>query len=129
HVARSRRAGLVRLRVGDPAARERLPRDLPGAALRPAPVPTPRAADRGDLPVPLARVPDHARRGLDQDSRRLQLARSNRALLPLRDPADPQSAEPRAPLPAARAAARGRRLEPPRRTRGAVVRVRAALGP
>ena len=99
-VDRQRRAALVRLRLGDPAARDRLPRHLPLPAARRPSVSAPRAAARGDLAVSLAHLSHHARRGADQAARRPVLARPDLPRLPLRDAADPESAELVAPLSA-----------------------------
>src|SRR4029077_16595092 len=94
YVLRAHRSGLVRLWLGDPAPRDRLPDRLPLPALRPAALSAPAAPGPGHLAVPLAGLPDHAGRGSDQDPRRRVLARPDLSLLPLRDAADPESAEP-----------------------------------
>ena len=54
------------------------------------------AAGRRDLAAALADLPHHARRRADQAARRSLLARAHLPLLPLRDPADPESASPAA---------------------------------
>src|SRR5262249_37783375 len=108
--------------------RDRLPRDLPLPPARRAPVPAPAAAARDHLAAALADLPDHAGSRPDQAAGRSLLASAHVPLLPLRDPADPEPAEPYAALHAAVVPPGRRPLQSPHRARGAVVRVLAALG-
>src|SRR6266699_6918663 len=101
HVVRPRRAGLVRLRLGNPTARNRVSGDLPLPAARWPSVSETRAAAGDALVVSLAGLSHHARRSAHQTSRGHRLARSDRALLSLRNPTDPQSFEPLVSLLAA----------------------------
>ncbi len=124
-LVRPYRAAVVRLRLGDPALRNRLPRDLPRSALRSAAVPVSSAIGSRALALALARAPHPPRRGADQAARGSLLARPHLPRLPLRDPADPQSFEPSVPPSAALAPARRCALQSPRRARCSVVRIRA----
>ena len=92
-------ASVVLLRLGDAAARGRLPRDLPGQRQRRT------AAARADRPA-LAAVPGRVRRRADQAARRPVLARPHLPVLPPRDPADARPVQLVLP-PAAEAAAPG----------------------
>src|SRR5207247_6850471 len=85
-------------RLGVPARRNGVPRHLPMPARRWTPVPPPPSSRRCLLAVPLADLPDHARRGTHQDARRSLLARPHLPVLPLRDAAESQPAQPRPPL-------------------------------
>ena len=118
-VDRQRRTGLVLVRLGIVAARNRLPGDLPRQrGHRPA-------TARPD-PAALAAVPARVRGGPDQDARRPVLAGSDVPVLPPRDPADAGPAELVLPPPAqAPAPGRGGR-EPRHPARGALLPVRAA---
>ena len=84
---RARRADVLRIRLGDAALRGRLHRRLPRQRRLPAAAPH-RA--RGAL----ARLPPRVRRRPDQAARRPRLAEPDRALLPPRDAADAEPAEP-----------------------------------
>src|SRR5262245_5790268 len=128
HVLRPRRAGLERLRLGDPAARDRLPRNLPLPPARRAPVPAAAAAARDHLAAALADLPDHAGSWPDQAARRSLLAAAHVPLLPLRDPADPEPAQPHAAFHAPVVPPRRRPLQSSDGARGAVVRILAAPG-
>src|SRR5439155_18183686 len=100
HVDRPHRPDLVRLRLGNPAARDWIPLDLSlSAHRRPSLSKIPPAAP-GHLAFSLARISDHGGRRPDQNARRHMLARSHLSLLSLRNPAHP---EPDQPLPAFRA--------------------------
>src|SRR5207249_6181602 len=123
---RAHRPGLVRVRLGDPAPRDRLPRHLPLPAARPAALSPPSGADAGRVAAPLARLPHHARGRADQAARRPLLARLHVPLLPLRDPAAPESPQPRAPLPAPRVSPDRGALQSPERARRALVHLRSA---
>ena len=119
------RPGLLRVRLGDPARRDRLPLCLPVPAARRAAVPAPSRAPAGGVAAALA---DHARdvgRGADQAARRHLLDRPQLPRLPLRDAADPQPALARVSFPAARGARRGRAVQPHRRAGRAVSDARA----
>src|SRR5262249_48113558 len=98
HVLRPRRAGLVRLRLGDPAPRDRFPCHLPRSAPRPASLPEAPAAATDRLAAAMAHLPDHAGCGLDQAARRPVLAAAHVSLLPLRDATDSEPAQPHAAL-------------------------------
>src|SRR5262249_10505348 len=94
HVDRSHRPNLVRLRLGNPAARDGIPIDL---SLPAAPWPALsqlEAADPGDLAFSLARLSHHVRRRPDQIARRPLLARSHMSLLPLRNAAHSEPDQP-----------------------------------
>ena len=87
---------LLRLRLGDPAARDGLPRDLPRAARAPRPF-----ARGSDPPSPLVIsllrwliVPPDARRRAHQAARRSVLARPHLPRLPLRDAARTRTRSP-----------------------------------
>src|SRR5262249_56083312 len=82
HVLRPRRAGLVQLRMGDPAARDRLPGDLPLRPARRAPVPAPAAAARDHLAAALADLPDPSGSRPDQPPARPLLPPPPLPLLP-----------------------------------------------
>src|SRR5262249_15079122 len=123
HVVRPRGAGVVRLRVGDSAPRNGLPGDLPLPPPRRAAFRATRSAHRDHLALPLAHLPHHGGRSAHQAPRRLVLARPHRALLSLRTTADPQSAEPLVPLPAARGPEGRGPLQLRRGAGGPVVRV------
>ena len=100
-LGRRHRPGLLRVRLGDPARRDRLPLHLPVPAARRAAVPAPSRAPAGGLAAALAdRAHDVGRRA-DQAARRPLLARPHLPRLPLRDAADPQPALARVPFPAA----------------------------
>ena len=60
----------------------------------PRPFPAPAAADHRDLAAPLAVGADHVGRGPHQAARRSLLARPDLPRLSLRDPADPEPADP-----------------------------------
>ena len=128
HVVRARRRPLLRLRLGDPAARGGLPRDLPGAARAPASLRArqrPAVAAR-DHAAALADVPADARRRAHQAARRSVLARPHLPRLPLRDAAEPEPAL-LVPAPAAGLVPQARGpLQPRRRARGPLVLLRAA---
>src|SRR5262249_56551341 len=62
---RPRRAGLVRIRLGDPAPRDGIPRHLPLPAARRAALSTAPAADRRHLAASMDRLPTHTRRRAD----------------------------------------------------------------
>jgi hypothetical protein len=89
---------VVRLRLGDPAPRDRLSRRLPLPGRKPRPIPVAAAAGRPRRPLPAARLPDHARGRPHQDPRRRVPARPDLPRPQPRDPADPGPARPRAPL-------------------------------
>src|SRR5439155_19374916 len=105
------RAGLVRVRLGDPAPRDRLSRDLPRPAPRPTPVSPPPSPDRGPVALSLARLPHHGRRGAHQVARGPVLAGPHVPLLALRDAAHPEYAQLAASLHAALVPSRGRAVQ------------------
>ena len=90
------------------------------------PVRVARRRSRSIWLYPLADRPHHARRRAHQAARRPVLARPHLPRLPLRDPAEPESAQLVAPRGAALVPRRRRRVQPLRRARRAVVLV---LGP
>src|SRR5262249_45659432 len=94
YVFRPYRPGVVRLRLGDSTARNRLPGDFPLPAPRWASLSKTRATSRRALVVPVADLPHLAPRGAPQPSRRRPFARPYRSLLSFRDSADSQSFEP-----------------------------------
>ena len=116
------RAGLVWLRVGDSAHRNRLSCDLSVSAARWPPISASRTASGGALAVSLVNLPDYAWRRIDQDPRRLGLAGSYSIELSLRNAATSESTQPLVSLSAQRSSQGGRRLQPHRRAYSAVVR-------
>src|SRR5439155_17428937 len=94
-------------RLGDAAARDRLPRGVPRSVLG-------RAAGDRALPAPVAAVPRRVRRGDDQAPRRSLLARPHVPPVPPRDAADAERVELVLPPPPRRAA-QGRGARQPRR--------------
>ncbi len=94
HVDRSYRQHLVRLRLGDPTARDRIPVDLSLPVDRSAAISKIASADFGVLAFSLAWLSDHGRRRADQIARRRLLARSDLHVLPLRNAADPEPDQP-----------------------------------
>ena len=121
HVDRTHRPDLVRLRLGDSTARDRLFVDLSLSVDRWASVPQMQAADSRYLAFSLAWVSHHDRRGSDQIARRPVLARSNLSLLSLRDTADPESRQSLPSLCAPLVSQIRNGMELFRRTRRAVV--------
>src|SRR5262249_36007546 len=94
HVDHSRRANLVRLRLGDAIPRDRLSFNFPLSFARSAAISKVPATDHGALAISLARLPHYDRCRPDQAAGRSLLARSHLPLLPLRDAADPESNQP-----------------------------------
>lgn len=127
-VVRARRPAVVRVRLGDPAARDRVPRGVPRAAARSAAARVAATTPGDDPAVPVARVPDHARRRADQAARRSVLARAVVPRHALRDAAAAESTVAVVPPPARRAPPGGRGVQPRRRARRAVAGVRPAQG-
>src|SRR6185503_13035969 len=127
HVLRPRGPALLRLRVGDAAARDRLPGHLPVPPGQPPPVPAqhPPFSDR-DRPPALAGLPPHVRRGPHQAPRRSLLARPHLHALPLRDAAVAQPAELLSAPDAGVVPPRRGGLQPLRGADRALVRLRAA---
>src|SRR6266487_256997 len=91
HVDRPRRPNLVRLRLGNPAAGNRVFVDLSLPVARWPPVSEMPAAVARYLAFSLARFSHHDRRRLDQTARRPMLGRSHLPLLSLRNPANSES--------------------------------------
>src|SRR6266550_3370582 len=91
HVHHSRRANLVRLRLGDATARDRVPLDLSLSVARWSPIPEMPSAAARDLAFSLARFSNHDWCRPDQATGRSMLARSYLSLLSLRNAADPKS--------------------------------------
>ena len=120
-VDRQRRPDVVRVRLGDVAARGRVPDDLPRSRRQPA-------ADADPDPPALAGVPGRVRRRNDQDARRSVLARPDLPQVPPRDAADAGPAELVVPPPAAGAAPHRGRRQSRRPARRAVPAVHAPAG-
>src|SRR6266568_678614 len=91
HVDRPRRPNLVRLRLGNPAAGNRVLVDLSLPVARWPPVSEMPAAVARHLAFSLARFSHHDRRRLDQTARRPMLGGSHLPLLSLRNPANSES--------------------------------------
>src|SRR5947207_1933174 len=94
HVDRPHRRYLVRLRLGNPTARNAFPVDLPLSAARSAAFSEITPADSCHLAFSLARLPHHDRGRPDQTARRSMLAGSHLHVFPLRNAADPESDQP-----------------------------------
>src|SRR6266705_3737403 len=90
HVDRSHRPDLVRLWLGNSAARDGILIDLSLSTPRWPTLSQVQAADPGDLAFSVARFSHHVWRRPDQIARRPLLARSHLSLLSLRNAADPK---------------------------------------
>src|SRR4029079_12567907 len=100
-VVRPCRAHVLRLRLGDPAPGDGVPRHLPRASAAPRTIRAPYApVSRRDRPAAVAPLPPDARGRPHQAPRRSLLARPHLHGLPLRDPARAEPAVLVLPPPA-----------------------------